>query len=65
MRRIKKKGEKEGKEKAGEMEKINDASLPTNNINSQLSQMSFLHEGYKNQSDGCIIRVITIHRKGF
>ena len=59
-----KKGER-GKGKAGEMEKINDASLPTNNINSQLSQMSFLHEGYKNQSDGCIFRVITIHRKAF
>ena len=45
MRRTKKKGGKEGKEKAGEMEKINDASLPTNNMNNQLSQVSFLRKG--------------------
>jgi len=34
-------------EMAGEMEKINDASLPANKMNTQLSQMSFLLKGHK------------------
>ena len=42
-------------EMAGEMEKINDASLPANKMNTQLSQMSFSRKDHKKLSEGFII----------
>ena len=40
---------------AGEMEKINDASLPANKKNTQLSQMSFPRKGHKKLIEEFII----------
>ena len=50
---------------AGEMEKINDASLPANKMNTQLSQMSFLYKGHKKWSERLIMGAVAIDIKRF